>query len=1123
MYSSLAAMTDADGLDDSHYLFGDAHNGILSMPLTQDGVKDEDSTVMPAAHDNLHYTESTTSSVHHGDTHDMSESSGSHINGRDERDSSASSGYINGHGYDGTHVSTLHLHHPHPLRTSETSDSAMDFHHNKITKVNGQGMHPHVRGSIPDTTMNQSKNIPRTPVSMAATPRSLNGTPKASSTPELPQSQERDGMRKSRTYSPTKSKAAEFKANSSIPAALSWGEFGRQCILAAESSRLNPFALHPGEYQLLRNHVTHAQVTIYLNIRNAILRIWTKNPMVYVSLEEAVGCARDKRYFNLAKLAYAWLMRNGYINFGCIEVPNTATIASNTKVKRGARRTIVVVGAGMSGLGCARHLEALFAQLGDLWVNEGERPPRVIVLEGRPRIGGRVYSHPFLNQTGSTLPPGHRCTAEMGAQIVTGFEHGNPLNAIIRGQLGIPYHALRDNTILYDYDGTVVERSQDLLVEKLYNDVLERASVYRNKPATFRTVEGDRNLILFGREPSDNGEATIAELEHSDAPLPAHATNTASTTEEKPSTGVEKLAGRAYQLSAGFNPNISATQAIKNMGWSVKADTPVVQSLELDSIAKASAYPTLGQTMDEGIKQYQKVLDIRPRDLRLLNWHHANLEYANAASVNQLSLSGWDQDIGNEFEGQHTEIIGGYQQVPRGLWQCPTKLDVRFKTVLKSVHYNLDERQIGKAVRVECTNGEILEADQLVLTTPLGVLKSGSITFQPPLPDWKQGVIERMGFGLLNKVILVYDQAFWEPDRDMFGLLNEAEHQASLNPEDYARRRGRYYLFWNCIKTSGKPTLVALMAGEAAHYAEATSNDQLVKEVTDRLDKMFAPSHVPLPTETIVTRWRKDPFARGSYSFVGPQTQAGDYDVMARPHGPLHFAGEATCGTHPATVHGAYLSGLRAAAEVIESMVGPIKVPSPLIEKKAKPEQPVGHPTLTTESKRKVEQELVEPQPRKQDSKYDEEYEASIIGEILEKLGERPLKPGRAGVNPFLLYTKDYWYICKKECDEKKRAATGDAHAKASKTEIRTALGLRWRTDSEEIKKPYLDQTQSAKDDAAANAATFKDRVAKWDEEAARIRRDYIQAHPPADGSEDTILNGRTAIELGAAKRLRRL
>lgn len=357
----------------------------------------------------------------------------------------------------------------------------------------------------------------------------------------------------------------------------------------------------------------------------------------------------------------------------------------------------------------------------------------------------------------------------------------------------------------------------------------------------------------------------------------------------------------------------------------------------------------------------------------------------------------------------------------------------------------------------------------------------------------------------------------------MFGLLNEAEREASMQPEDYSAKRGRFYLFWNCIKTSGKPVLVALLAGDAAHYAETTTNDQLVKEVTDRLDAMFAPNQVPLPSETIVTRWRRDPFARGSYSYVGPKTQAGDYDVMARPHGPLHFAGEATCGTHPATVHGAYLSGLRVAAEVFESMTGPITIAKPLIEKRVvKPEHGAATPGL--ECKRKGEP-VMSPSKENKSKRVqrDEDYEAAIIGAILEQIGERPIKPGRTGVNPFLLYTKDFWYICKKESDDAQKARTGNPEAKASKQEIRNAIGLRWRTASEADKQPYLDQASNARIDATANTIEFRERVATWDKQAARIRREYIEQNPPQVGNEDLILNSRTAIELGAGKRLRRL
>jgi hypothetical protein len=756
MYSTLATIADPDGLEGSQFLFGESNDDLLSMTMAQDGahLKVEASDAMPmAGFQSLHYTESTPSSVHYAENHDMLEFGGSHSSGGEERDSSTSSGYANG--TRGTHA-LAPMSYPYPLGKSNINDTSKGCRNGESKyseSINPRALLNGTAAAAPAFLKG-----PSTQPSKIQTPQTTNGTLKTSSTPEMNQLQETIGVHRSRNSTPPKGKSSEWKANSSIPALMSWEEFARQCTLAAESSRLNPFALHPEEYKLLRRHVTHAQVTIYLNIRNAILRLWTKNPLVYVSMEEAAGCARDKRYFGLAKMAHTWLMRNGYINYGCVEVPNSVGPIPYAKAKKSARRTVVVIGAGMSGLGCARHLEGLFAQLGDLWVDQGERPPKVVVLEARPRIGGRVYSHPFRDQTGSTLPPGHRCTAEMGAQIVTGFEHGNPLNAIIRGQLGIPYHGLRDNTILYDYDGTVVEKSQDVLVEKLYNDVLERASIYRNKPAVFRTVEGDRNMMLFGREPADNGEQTVADLEESETPLPANATTTASTTEEKPSIGVEKLAGRAYQLSAGFNPNVAATQAVRNMGWGLKHDAPIVHSLGMESVAKASTYPTLGHTMDEGIKQYQSILDLKPQDMRLLNWHHANLEYANAVSVNQLSLSGWDQDIGNEFEGEHTEVIGGYQQVPRGLWQCPTKLDVRFKHVIRSIHYNTEERDIGKAAKVVCTNGEVLDADEVVLTTPLGVLKSGSVTFQPALPEWKQNVIERMGFGLLNKVGSIADR-----------------------------------------------------------------------------------------------------------------------------------------------------------------------------------------------------------------------------------------------------------------------------------------------------------------------------------------------------------------------------
>jgi len=41
------------------------------------------------------------------------------------------------------------------------------------------------------------------------------------------------------------------------------------------------------------------------------------------------------------------------------------------------------------------------------------------------------------------------------------------------------------------------------------------------------------------------------------------------------------------------------------------------------------------------------------RDRQILDWHFANLEFANATPLSTLSLKHWDQDDDFEFTGSH--------------------------------------------------------------------------------------------------------------------------------------------------------------------------------------------------------------------------------------------------------------------------------------------------------------------------------------------------------------------------------------------------------------------------------------------------------------------------------------
>ncbi len=76
-------------------------------------------------------------------------------------------------------------------------------------------------------------------------------------------------------------------------------------------------------------------------------------------------------------------------------------------------------------------------------------------------------------------------------------------------------------------------------------------------------------------------------------------------------------------------------------------------------------------------------------------------------------------------------------------------------------------------------------------------------------------------------------------------------------------------------------------------------------------------TRVPDPDGFLVTRWRADPFARGSYSYLAVGSSPDDRRALAEPvGGRVFFAGEATSVDNPATAHGALLSGREAAMAV---------------------------------------------------------------------------------------------------------------------------------------------------------------------------------------------------------------
>ena len=73
------------------------------------------------------------------------------------------------------------------------------------------------------------------------------------------------------------------------------------------------------------------------------------------------------------------------------------------------------------------------------------------------------------------------------------------------------------------------------------------------------------------------------------------------------------------------------------------------------------------------------------RDRQILDWHFANLEFANATPLTALSLKHWDQDDDFEFSGSHMTVRNGYSCLPAALAEG---LDIRLNTAVTHVRYN---------------------------------------------------------------------------------------------------------------------------------------------------------------------------------------------------------------------------------------------------------------------------------------------------------------------------------------------------------------------------------------------------------------------------------------------------
>lgn len=272
-------------------------------------------------------------------------------------------------------------------------------------------------------------------------------------------------------------------------------------------------------------------------------------------------------------------------------------------------------------------------------------------------------------------------------------------------------------------------------------------------------------------------------------------------------------------------------------------------------------------------------------------WVSASIEHEYAGDWGDLSAQNFDDDGG--FEGPEVVFPQGYGALADHLAKG---LDIRLGRQVSRIDCR------GEGVTVG-TKDARWSGDAAIVSVPLGVLKRGHIEFLPALPERHRQAIAALEMGLLDKAILRFPKAFWPKDCDWLAYAGET--------------RGRWAEFFSLLRPTGLPILMGFNAAAYGRKIEAWSDAAIVEDAMNALRDMFG-HQIPRPSDFQLSRWAADPFAYGSYSYLPPGATGATRGELARPvSDKLVLAGEATSVEYSATVHGAYLSGLRAAAQLI--------------------------------------------------------------------------------------------------------------------------------------------------------------------------------------------------------------
>jgi lysine-specific histone demethylase 1B len=226
--------------------------------------------------------------------------------------------------------------------------------------------------------------------------------------------------------------------------------------------------------------------------------------------------------------------------------------------------------------------------------------------------------------------------------------------------------------------------------------------------------------------------------------------------------------------------------------------------------------------------------------------------------------------------------------------------------IISHISYNCPITSVdysGEKIVVKDSSNKLHEADKVIITVPVSILKLNEINFYPTLPQTKTNALSKIGMGPGMKVFMKFSEKFY---RD--GLYGGAVCAA--------------YADDTVGKTTTENVLLAFIMGDQAANLHALGSDNAITTaLLQELDGIYNGQATANFISSVVFDYTAKPFIKGAYSFstVGIGNAR---EIAGKPiDNKLFFAGEAfNTNGHHQTVHGAVETGYKAVIDILNGI-----------------------------------------------------------------------------------------------------------------------------------------------------------------------------------------------------------